>query len=189
MGIGLNSGEVIVGIIGSEKRMKYGVIGSPVNKCARIESYTIGGQILVSSHVRDNIGTPLTIEKEMTVFPKGLDKEVVLSQIVGIGPPYDIHITVQGRVPEKLKKPVPVCFFRLDGSHIQEQALYGGITAVGEDCAMLETQGELEVLDNLQIDAGGRLLCKVVEKRDDGCLIQYTSIPSGYGRWIEEHIS
>lgn len=73
---------------------------------------------------------------------------------------------------------------QIDGKHVQDKALYGGITAVGADCAILETDTEMEIFDNLEIDAGGQLLCKVVEKREQGYLVLYTSIPSGYRRWI-----
>jgi adenylate cyclase len=48
MGIGVNTGEVVVGNLGSHKRTKYGIVGTPVNLTARIESYTVGGQILIS---------------------------------------------------------------------------------------------------------------------------------------------
>lgn len=48
MGIGINSGKLIVGNIGSKKRMKYGVVGETVNIAARIESLTVPNQILVS---------------------------------------------------------------------------------------------------------------------------------------------
>ena len=48
MGIGIVTGEVVIGNIGSDKRMKYGVVGSSVNLCGRIESYTFGNQILIS---------------------------------------------------------------------------------------------------------------------------------------------
>ena len=48
MGIGVHTGEVVVGNIGSHKRTKYAVVGSHVNLTSRIQSYTIGGQILIS---------------------------------------------------------------------------------------------------------------------------------------------
>ena len=48
MGIGINSGTLVVGNIGSSRRMKYGVVGENINIAARIESLTIPNQILVS---------------------------------------------------------------------------------------------------------------------------------------------
>ena len=48
MGIGLNTGKVIVGNIGSEQRTQYGAVGSAINMAYRIESYPVGGQILIS---------------------------------------------------------------------------------------------------------------------------------------------
>ena len=47
MGIGINSGTVIVGNIGSEMRAKYGIVGTVVNRAARIESNTVGGEVLI----------------------------------------------------------------------------------------------------------------------------------------------
>ncbi len=56
MGIGIHTGEVVVGNIGSTKRSKYGVVGRTVNLTARIESFTVGGQVLVSPTVIDAAG-------------------------------------------------------------------------------------------------------------------------------------
>jgi PAS domain S-box-containing protein len=44
MGIGLHTGQVIVGNIGSAERLKYGVVGSHVNLTSRIQSFTVGGR-------------------------------------------------------------------------------------------------------------------------------------------------
>ena len=48
MGIGLHTGEATIGYIGSDKRSEYTAIGDTVNLASRLESNTIGGQILIS---------------------------------------------------------------------------------------------------------------------------------------------
>ncbi|MGH8705088.1 MAG: adenylate/guanylate cyclase domain-containing protein, partial [Burkholderiales bacterium] len=59
MGIGLNDAKVVVGNIGTTQRSKYAAVGSGVNMTSRIESYTVGGQILVSESVREAAGDVL----------------------------------------------------------------------------------------------------------------------------------
>jgi adenylate cyclase len=84
-GIGLNTGEVVVGNIGSEKRMKYSVVGSPVNLTARIEAFTIGGQILASKETCDQLGPDARIDGKLRVNMKGYSKPVSIYEIGGLG--------------------------------------------------------------------------------------------------------
>ena len=187
MGIGIDSGEVIVGNIGSVKRMKYGVVGSHVNLCGRIESYTTGGQILISPGVRNQIHSTLEIDKEMTVLPKGADEEITLSHVVGIGDPYDVHVNLKNDAQRRLEEPVPVCFNKVEGKHIIEKPYFGGILSAGSSSAELETETKLDLFENIRINMGGYLFCKVTQKNDNVYLLQYTAIPSAYDEWIRKH--
>ena len=83
MGIGIHTGQVVVGNIGSPERMKYGVVGSHVNLTSRIQSCTTGGQILVSETTRQEVGNMLKIGKQMEVKAKGVEHPVILFEAVG----------------------------------------------------------------------------------------------------------
>ncbi|WP_437969480.1 adenylate/guanylate cyclase domain-containing protein [Sorangium sp. So ce260] len=52
LGVGVNSGEAIVGNIGSDKRMEYTVIGDVVNVASRLEAIAAPNQVLVSEATR-----------------------------------------------------------------------------------------------------------------------------------------
>jgi adenylate cyclase len=91
-GIGINTGEVIVGNIGSEQRAKYGVVGHHVNFTARIESFTAGGQILVSDRTLQSCEGLLETRGEMSVRPKGFDEDVQIHDVCGIGGPYGLKL-------------------------------------------------------------------------------------------------
>jgi class 3 adenylate cyclase len=84
IGIGLNTGRVVAGNIGSEKRSKYGVVGHPVNVTARIESYTTGGEILASQAVVDACTSSLSLGRNFTTQPKGIVDHITIHQITGV---------------------------------------------------------------------------------------------------------
>ncbi|MCR5746853.1 MAG: PAS domain-containing protein [Lachnospiraceae bacterium] len=186
MGIGINTGEVIVGNIGSEKRTKYGVVGSNVNLCGRIESYTVGGQVLISPATREQLTVDIEVAREMTVYPKGANGELILSHVTGMGAPYNIHVKLTENVPQHLERPIPVCMYLIEGKHGVAKAIYGGITAVAHDSAILETTYDFQIFDNIQINAGGKLFCKITDRTEGGYVLQYTSVPTGYPAWLKE---
>ncbi len=87
MGIGIHTGEAILGNIGSAVRTKYDMIGRNVNLASRIETYTKGGQILVSEQEKDEAGSQLVINEQgtMTVRPKGIHSDIQIYDVIGFG--------------------------------------------------------------------------------------------------------
>ena len=87
MGIGIHTGEAILGNIGSMTRAKYDMIGRNVNLASRIQGFTKAGQILVSDETLNAAGS-LVVENEagaMLVSPKGIQNDVRLHDIIGFG--------------------------------------------------------------------------------------------------------
>ncbi|MCR5089579.1 MAG: adenylate/guanylate cyclase domain-containing protein [Oscillospiraceae bacterium] len=87
MGIGLHTGEAILGNIGSPIRTKYDMIGRNVNLTSRIEGFTKGGQILISAETLAEAGEMVIIDEAgtMTVRPKGIQSDIRVYNVIGFG--------------------------------------------------------------------------------------------------------
>ena len=77
-GIGVNSGEVIVGNIGSETRAKYGIVGSPVNITNRIQSTAKGGEVVISETVYRQLSKEIILGRSFSMPLKGVREKMNL---------------------------------------------------------------------------------------------------------------
>ena len=83
MGLAVNSGEVVVGNVGSEKRFKYGVIGSAVNIASRVQGNAENGVILVTRTCADALGDCFEFADHRQIQVKGLSRPIEICQVVG----------------------------------------------------------------------------------------------------------
>ncbi|MBR9986470.1 MAG: adenylate/guanylate cyclase domain-containing protein, partial [Desulfosarcina sp.] len=117
MGIGINTGPVVVGNLGSEARTKYGIVGAVVNVASRIESNTVGGQVLVGEATYAKVSTQVAAEPPMTVMMKGLKRPLVCYPVTAIGPPYDVRFNL--KTPDPLVEiRLPLQLWRLEGKKV-----------------------------------------------------------------------
>jgi len=81
IGVGINAGSVIVGNIGSKDRIKYGIVGSPVNITQRIQEQAGPGEIVVSKALLAQTGADLRVRRRFDISLKGIRDPVVLYAI------------------------------------------------------------------------------------------------------------
>lgn len=143
MGIGINTGEVVVGNIGSEKRTKYGVVGNQVNLTYRIESYSTGGQILISESTFNEINSIVQVVGENQVQPKGVKQPITIYEVGGISGQYNLFLHQEEEIFLPLVQPISLHYTILEGKHVGENVFQGSIIELSAKGAKIHSrQGE-----------------------------------------------
>ncbi len=166
MGIGINTGEVVVGNIGSDKRTKYGVVGSQVNLTYRIESYTTGGQVLISENTLKEVGEIIKINGEKEVMPKGVKKPITIYDVGGISGEYNLVLTKQEEIYLPLKQVISLHYVVLDGQNVGNCLQNGNLVKLSEKEAEIEVKEAGVNLPPPLINIKFNLLWDGIERED-----------------------
>jgi adenylate cyclase len=198
MGIGLNECEVIVGNIGSSKRTKYSVVGSGVNMASRIESYSVGGQILISESVRRLCDSQLRIDGQRDVLPKGAEEPIRIYEVGGISAPYNLTLLTRSAAMVTLAREIPLHCVLLEGKDAGGKTVQGSAKQLSRFGARVAFNAPLETMTNLKLSlrdvdevlARKNFYGKVTQATDGSgeALVTFTSLPSEVDAYIQAHL-
>lgn len=167
MGVGIDTGAAVVGNMGSQRRIKYGVVGHVVNVAARIETFTVGGQVLVSDAARAALGGRLAARGPLEVAGKGVGATLRLwealpapmGELVALEPPLEAGVRL------------------ITGKQIDPQVHPARVRQLGAGGALLESGAPLAVFGALQVLMDSFALDgKVVELNGHRALVRFTGV-------------
>lgn len=198
MGIGVHTGPCVVGNIGSERRSKYAAVGTTVNLAGRIESVTMGGQVLVSETTLAAVKVPLELEGEFSIEPKGVMRSLHLSAVRSIGGPFALSLPETDRTLHLVVPALPLSFTVVHEKAVAQTVHDGLLLELSEREARFVSSFVPHPLDNLKIrlaDDTGEQVCETyakVQANSNGAgnttLIRFTSLSADVRNWIASQL-
>jgi adenylate cyclase len=191
MGIGINTGESVVGNIGSEKHSEYTAIGNQINLAFRVETYTTGSQILISESTLQEVGkSTLRIDSHKQVQPKGVKQPITIYEVSGISNPYNLFLPEQEDIFLPLAEEIPILYSVLEGKKVGNAQFQGYIIKLSPKGAEIRIENQQEnsipsPLSNIKLnlleagqteELGDDIYAKVLEKlgNPDSFYIHFT---------------
>ena len=182
MGIGLCTGDVIAGTIGSQRRAKYGVVGATVNLAARIEALTIGGEIFAAQSTVRAVQAPLRIDAEVELEVKGASEPLSIFSIGAISGTHTLALPSWNTNRQALTQPLEIRYWIIKDKRRQGLACVAVATHLMERGAWLvPREDNLEPFMNLLLSFPGiseEVYGKVRSHRQGSWQIVFTVIPA-----------
>ncbi len=187
MGIGIATGEAVVGNIGSRKRAKFGAVGRNVNLAVRVEGYTVGGQVLITEGARDAVQCEMRLRDAGAVEPKGFLRPVPLFEVLELGGKHALAAPRHEFDWTALTRPEPVAFRLVTDKKVMGALIEGVVTQLCQSGARIVSDTPPPVSTDLQLElkardgslrAGG--ICgKIVPGGDaeGGFVLRFTAMP------------
>lgn len=159
MGIGINTGEVVAGPIGSEHYREYTVIGDEVNLASRIEAQSLRGQILISESTYQSVQNFVLVGQPNRVQVKGRRKPLCLYELLGTSRPRTMTVPKREvRKSPRVQISIP-CFFQIvDDKQVCSQPCRAEVLDIGYYGLLILSPVPLEPLSEIKIEISLELL-------------------------------
>jgi adenylate cyclase len=151
MGIGINTGSVVVGNIGSEVRMKYAVVGPAVNTAARIESNTVGGQVMIGESTYNFVKNMVVCDPPQVFMMKGLRRPLVAYAVQQIGPPYNLELKSRPVIETGVHLNLPFRCWKVLNKKIDDDEIPGETIMLSENAITAAIADSFEPLTDIKL--------------------------------------
>jgi len=158
MGVGINSGRVIAGKIGSDLHSEYTVIGKEVNLASRIEASSLRGQILISYSTYALTKNIVQVKEPFSVSVKGKRDSILLYEVKGIGSPYNLIVPErEARRTTRVQINLPFQFQIYEGKVMTSDLYNGVILDIGAGGMLAATKAKIKPHLNIKFRIKGWL--------------------------------
>ncbi len=203
MGIGIHRGEAFIGNVGSEKIMRYNVVGKVVNECSRIEGYSVGGQVLVSREALEDLNCPVEIHNRMSITAKGIHKPISACEVIGIGGENGCRIEqVDVDTLTAVEDWILFNLYRVEEKLVAEEPVTAQLTEFSRKRAVVklaepedeEISGQLGMYVDVEVFAAGKdgravfngVYAKVLEHREGELILHFTHVSRSFQRFANK---
>ncbi|HEV3010558.1 MAG TPA: adenylate/guanylate cyclase domain-containing protein, partial [Burkholderiales bacterium] len=151
IGVGISTGTVMAGLIGSDAYRAFTVIGEEVNLAARIEAFSLRGQVLMSevtyAHCREFVegGAP------MDVYVKGRSERLRIREALAIPELGKFVPRQEVRKSPRIEVDLALAYQSLAGKMVESQLLTGRMRDLGYHGALVETTDGLTLYSEVKL--------------------------------------
>jgi adenylate cyclase len=197
MGAGLSTGPAVVGNMGSPDRIKYGVVGHIVNEAARIETLTVGGQVVVADATRQALGDRLIVDGPLEADAKGMRGAMRLWEVLALRAETMLVLPPPVRDLGELPTPIEASLHLIFGKRIDGRSYAAHVYRLGAGGAELESTAPLEVFSALRVllpappggqpskTIEGRVIAFAERGERRTALVRFTGVDWDTQSWID----